>query len=241
MHRMAVAMEYALMSAPRVLVVDDDVVSMSETLRWLRTSGYLGAGAASAERAQAFLRNDTFDLMIAKTRLPLVGGSRLMHLACAEQPRLRVLLVGEEADARLEQEVQRCGGRYVLEPSSRTALAEAVASMLPGTRPQQRWRRKRFPRRFPVRVRDELGALIDVSYEGLCVEMPATDGAPPDSFDVAVDAFDLHVRATKVWCERHDDHYRCGAMLVARSDTDARWRMLVDLLPEPGTEPPPGA
>lgn len=224
-----------------MLVVDDDVVSMSQTLRWLRTSGYLGAGAASAERAQAFLRNDTFDLMIAKTRLPLVGGPRLMHLACAEQPRLRVLLVGEQADARLEQEAQRFGGRYVLEPANRTALAEAVASMLPGTRPQQRWRRKRLPQRFPVRVRDGLGALIDVSYGGLCVEMSAVDGTPPDSFDVAVDAFDLQVRATTVWSERHDDHYRCGAMLAAGSDSDARWRMLVDLLPDPGTDPSSGA
>lgn len=228
------------MSAPRVLVVDDDVVSMGQTLRWLRTSGYLGAGAASAERAQALLRSDAFDLMIAKIRLPLVGGSLLMRLACAEQPTLRVLLVGERSDARVELEAQRCGGRYVLEPTSRKALAETVASMLPDTRPQQRWRRKRLSRRFPVRVRDGLGTLIDVSYGGFCVEMPAADGAPPDSFDVAVDAFDLQIHATAVWCERHDDHYRCGAMLVARSDSDARWRMLVDLLPEPGTEPSPG-
>jgi len=225
------------MSAPRVLVVDDDVVSVGQTLRWLRTSGYLGAGAASAERAQALLRSSTFDLMMVKTRLPFVGGVRLMQLACAERPELRVLLIGERPIARLELEARRCGGQYVLEPNSRKALAEAIASMLPDARPLQRWPRKHLSRRFPVRVLDSLGMLVDVSYGGFCVEIPAGEGALPDSFDVAVDEFDLQIHAKAVWCRRHDDCYRCGAMLVARSETDARWRLLVDLLPEPAFAP----
>jgi len=187
--------EPAITSAPRVLVVDDDVVSVGQTLRWLRASGYLGAGAVSAERAQALLRDATFDLMLVKTRLPFVGGVRLMQLACAERPELRVLLVGERPNARLEMEARRCGGQYVLEPNSRKALTEAIASMLPDARPLQRWPRKRLSRRFPVRVRDGLGMLVDVSYGGFCVEMPAGEGAPPESFDVAVDAFDLQIHA----------------------------------------------
>lgn len=234
-------MEPVVTGAPRVLVVDDDVVSIGQTLRWLRTSGYLGAGAASAERAQALLRNGAFDLMLVKTRLPFVSGVRLMQLACAERPDLRVLLVGERPNGRLELEARRCGGQYVLEPNSRKALAEAIASMLPDARPLQRWPRKRLSRRFPVRVRDAEGELVDVSYGGFCVEMPVADGAPPDAFEVAVDAFDLRIHAKAVWCQRHDDHYVCGAMLVAMSETDPRWRMLVDLLPEPGALPSSGA
>ena len=225
------------MSAPRVLVVDDDVVSVGKTLRWLRTSGYLGAGAASAERAQTLLRNGTFDLMMVKTRLPFVGGVRLMQLACAERPGLRVLLIGERPNGRLELEARRCGGQYVLEPNSRKALAEAISSMLPNARPLQRWPRKYLARHFPVRVRDGEALLVDVSYGGFCVEMPAAEGEPPDTFDVAVDAFDLEVHAKAIWCQRHEDRVRCGAMLVARSETDARWRLLVDLLPEPGSAP----
>jgi len=229
------------MTAPRVLIVDDDVVSMGRTLRWLRTSGYLGAGAASAERAQELLQSHTFDLMLVKTRLPFVGGVRLMQITCAERPGLRVLLVGERPNGRLELEARRCGGQYVLEPNSRKVLAEAIASMLPDARPLQRWPRKHLSRRFPVRVRNAEGLLVDVSYGGFCVEMPVGDGTPPDAFEVAVDAFDLEIHAKAVWCRRHEDHYVCGAMLVARSETDARWRLLVDLLPEPGDVPSSGA
>lgn len=222
--------------APRVLVVDEDEVALGRTLRWLTTSGYLGVGASTAERARVLAATNAHDLMITKTRLAAVSGVRLMQLAYREWPKMRTLLVGDRPDAMLEIEARRYGGRYVVTPDTRESLVSAIAALLPEARPHQRWPRKRLPRQLPVRVREQEGTLVDVSYGGLCLEVPSGAGEPPSPFQVTLDDFDIQVRAYPIWCQSASaDRLRCGAMLVPEPSRDyARWRMLVDLLPEPG-------
>lgn len=223
--------------APRLLVVDEDEVLLGRAMRWLRSSGYLPVGASTAERARALLATDPYDLMLTRTRLAVLSGVRLMQLAYLERPGMRVVLMGDRPDAMLEMEARRYGARYVINPETREALVAAVAAALPDARPRQRWPRKRLRRQLPIRVRHDPGVLVDVSYGGLCVEMPAGAGEPPSPFDVTVDDFDIQVRAQAVWCYREAGRLRLGAMLVTpRSGDDARWRLLVDLVPEPGAE-----
>jgi len=225
--------------APRILLVDEDEVRLGRTMRWLSTSGYLPIGAATAERARALLATDPYDLMLTRTRLAVVSGVRLMQLAYVERPSTRAVLVGDRPDAMLEMEARRYGARYVINPETREALVAAVAAALPDARPRQRWPRKRLRRQLPIRVRHGPGVLVDVSYAGLCVEMPAGAGELLSPFDVTVDDFGIQVRAQAVWCQREADRLRFGAMLVTpQSGDDVRWRTLVDLLPESGTEPP---
>lgn len=228
--------------APRVLVVEDDELVLGRAMRWLRMSGYVAVGATSSDRARRLLDTDTYDLLVTKARLSVFSGVRLMQLAYLEWPKMRVVLVGERPDAMLDMEARRYGARYVTTPDSREAFIEIVVNALPEARPHQRWPRKRLKRQLPVRVRQYAGLLVDVSYGGLCFEVPAGSTEPPSPFEVTVDEFDLQVRAQMVWCQQDAKRIRYGAMLVAPQPADqSRWRMFVDLLPDQATAHAAGA
>ncbi len=74
-------------------------------------------------------------------------------------------------------------------------------------------------------------AVVDVSYGGLCLEIPATD-AVPALFDVEVSGLNLHLMVQPVWSSaRVPGALTCGAALASDTTPAARtWREIVDRL-----------
>ena len=74
-------------------------------------------------------------------------------------------------------------------------------------------------------------AVVDVSYGGLCLEIPATD-AVPALFDVEVSGLNLHLMVQPMWSSaRVPGALTCGAALASDTTPAARtWREIVDRL-----------
>ena len=67
------------MSAPKILVVDDDKNSLSGLVRLLEREGYEASGAISAYEALALLDNQRFDIVLTDIKLPGMGGLSLLE------------------------------------------------------------------------------------------------------------------------------------------------------------------
>jgi len=216
-----------------ILVVDHDEVVLNRTLRWLRSAGFPAVGAVGGDRARLLLHSETFDLLVTKARLGVFSGIRLMQIAYLDWPHMPVVLLGDAPDQMLDMEARRYNANYAVAPQTREGWLGLVTRVLPAVRPRQRWPRKRLPLPLPLRIRHEVGSLVDASYGGLCFEMAGPTQALPATYDVAVDTFGLQVTAQTVWARRESGRVICGAMLVSPQTGDhARWRQLVDLLPE---------
>ena len=98
-------------------------------------------------------------------------------------------------------------------------------------RRERRWPRKRVLGGFRVTAAGRPAAVVDVSYGGLCLEIPAAE-AVPALFDVEVSGINLHLMVEPVWSSaRVPGALLCGAALASDSTPAARtWREIVDRL-----------
>ena len=93
---------------PRCLIVDDEPAIGRALSLALARDGWACVHAASAEQAQACLRDQPFDAMIVDLRLNDMRGDVFLHVACALQPALAgatLFMTGDispKADALLE-------------------------------------------------------------------------------------------------------------------------------------------
>lgn len=99
-----------------ILVVDDDVTSLSGILELLRDQRYRVTGAATLEAATRLLDAFLFDLLIVDLRLGRSNGLELIARARREQSALPVIVItGYPSDAP-EHTVGRIGADYLVKP-----------------------------------------------------------------------------------------------------------------------------
>jgi CheY-like chemotaxis protein len=220
------------MSSPGILLVDDDELALSRMTEWLRSSGYPVVATPSYDRAAALLETDV-ELLVTKARMGTFNGVRLARLARLKRPAMPVILIDDRDEGEgLGIEARRYGALLMAPPDSREEAVEMLQRTLPHLKPRQRWPRKRVPGSISLRVRERIGRLVDVSYGGFCFVVPAAAGALPPAFEVAIDPFDLRVRAQTIWSRPEGEQIRCGAMLVSPESAEhTRWCLLVDLVP----------
>ncbi len=112
----------------RILVVDDDPVSLEVVTRFLRADLHEVAAAPSGEQAVVQLRGRPFDLLVTDQGMPGMSGLQLAEEAGKIRPAIRTLLVtGFGASA--EQETAAIH-RVLRKPVSREALRSAVEQVL---------------------------------------------------------------------------------------------------------------
>jgi hypothetical protein len=73
-------------------------------------------------------------------------------------------------------------------------------------------------------------ALVNVSYGGVCLEMPRLPGAGlPPHFQLDLPSADTSVTARPIWVSSGPSGpFRVGAELIAEDERGRRWRALVD-------------
>jgi DNA-binding response OmpR family regulator len=214
----------------RVLVLEDDENALAGIVELLTTSGYDVTPASAYEDAKKLLALSTYDLFVTDVRLRSYNGLHLVAKLRKESPETGIVIMTGYDEPLIELEASRYSAIFVKKPVRPQALFDAVKHALNSVRRERRWPRTRVAGGFRVRAAGVPAAVVDVSYGGLCLQIPAAQ-AVPQSFDVEVSGIGLHLVVESVWSTPGKGAILCGAALTSDSTPAARtWREIVDRL-----------
>jgi CheY-like chemotaxis protein len=215
----------------RVLVLEDDENALAGIVELLIESGYDVTPAATYDEAKRLLSMGTYDLLVTDVRLRSYNGLHLVMKVRQESPDTAVIIMTGYDEPLMELEASRYSAQFVRKPIKASELLDAAKRSLRSVRRQRRWPRKRVIGGFRVTAAGRPAAVVDVSYGGLCLEIPTADQLP-SSFDVEVSGIGLHLMVEPVWSyATTPGALMCGAALTSDSTPAARtWRAIVDRL-----------
>jgi DNA-binding response OmpR family regulator len=156
---------------PLVLIVDDEPMVREVVASYLERDDFRVATAADGDKALAFLRDRSPDLVVLDLMLPGVGGLEILEEIRAEDgPAVIVLTArGHEADRILGLELG--ADDYVVKPFSPRELAARVKSVLRRANPPPPQATMEFvdliidPTRREVTVRNEVVDLTPREFD----------------------------------------------------------------------------
>ena len=215
----------------RVLVLEDDENALAGIVELLSESGYDVTASSAYEDAKRILSSTTFDLFVTDVRLRSFNGLHLVQKVREEAPDTGVIIMTGYDEPLMQLEASRYSAQFIKKPIKSRELLDCVHRSLGTLRRERRWPRKRVLGGFRVTAAGRPAAVVDVSYGGLCLEIPATD-CMPALFDVEVSGINLHLMVEPVWSSaRIPGALVCGAALASDASPAARtWREIVDRL-----------
>ena len=214
----------------RVLVLEDDENALAGIVELLCETGYDVTASSAYEDAKRILSKSTYDLFLTDVRLRSYNGLNLVKQVRQEAPDTAVIIMTGYDEPLMQLEASRYSAQFLKKPIKSAELLEVMRRSL-GLRQERRWPRKRILGGFRVTAAGRPAAVVDVSYGGLCLEIPSTD-AVPALFDVEVSGLNLHLMVQPVWSSaRVPGALTCGAALASDTTPAARtWREIVDRL-----------
>ena len=217
----------------RILVLDDDTLSLYQAMSVLKQRDYLVVGAASIEQASWWLGQWPIDLLVSAVRIGGVAGLQFLSATRAKHPELAGIMVGSDNDRASETDIWRHSAQFIARPFEPAQFLMMVAEALASIRRRQRWPRK-VVQGVPVNVEGTNGRLVDASYGGLRFEFDGESYNLPSPMTVEVPDARLAVRAELVWSARARNGISslCGVGIVDDTPT-SEWRRFVDRLEEP--------
>ena len=214
----------------RVLVLEDDENALAGIVELLTESGYDVTPVSSYEDAKKLLALSSYDLLVTDVRLRSYNGIHLVAKLRKESPETAVVIMTGYDEPLIELEASRYNAIFVKKPLKPQALQDAVRRSLNAVRRERRWPRTRVIGGFRVTAAGQTAAVVDVSYGGLCLQMPSVQSLPA-TFDVEVSGIGLHLLVEPVWSTTAQGAVLCGAALASDSTPAARtWREIVDRL-----------
>jgi DNA-binding response OmpR family regulator len=215
----------------RALVLEDDENALAGVVEILAEKGCDVTATSGYEDAKRHLALGTYDLFIADVHLRGYNGVHLVMKVRKECPETAIILMTGYDEPLMELEASRYNAIFLKKPITPARLLDAVRLSLNSVRRQRRWPRTRVAGGFRVTAAGLPAAVVDVSYGGLCLQIPKTDTLP-DSFDVEVSGIGLHLVVQPVWSlPASTGAVLCGAALASDSTPAARtWREIVDRL-----------
>src|SRR5918999_6068918 len=194
----------------RILVLDDDEHAMAGIVELLRDADYHVTAAATYDAAKRLLAVGSYDLLVTDVRLRGFNGLHLVMQSRLDYPEMGVMIITGYDDPMLELEAGRYQAKLFKKPIKPTEFLGEVSRYLAGVRRQRRWPRKRVIGGFRVTAAGRPAAVVDVSYGGLRLEIPASGKLPP-RFDVEVSGIGLHLEVQPVWSNASE---QAGAMVI---------------------------
>ena len=224
-----------------VIVALPDVVESRRLSAWLDAEGFETVQRSTPKGAIDEIASQPFDLLVVDCAFMMAGGVRGIGLArFRETP---VVVIGDSAGARA------CAPfgtqiMFVERPVDRATFICIVTMALMDARPE-----RRSPRRtvspFEATVNGIRSHIIDVSREGVRLELPRDRRMVLPQFVVRVPTIGVNVTVQRMWVrtsradERHPDIMWCGAQLRQNSAmAEQGWRKFVDTLPPPTSTSP---
>jgi len=121
------------MSAPRVLIAEDDPASLELVQVYLESKGYRVSAALDGNRALEMGGTGEFDVMIMDVHMPVYGGLEVLQMLRKRLLRHPIKVIALTADARLilRDELRRDGvDSYLTKPVSLAQLGQEVKRLL---------------------------------------------------------------------------------------------------------------
>ena len=220
-----------------ILVVDDDLETLRPLLELLRSTGYSAAGALNFDTASGLVRAIPFDLMIAGVKPGADSSLDLIRLAREQQPGMAVIAMAATPDPLVERGMYP--PRRHLPRQTRWSFrrfSSIVAEKVSDLSRRRRWARKHILGGFAASVAGRKAKVVDMSYGGFRLEMPAPLETPlPSSVEVTL-ALVRPVGERHAGVEPQLDTpgpWLSGAALRDTDESTARaWRVVVDALPD---------
>ena len=101
----------------RILLVDDEASILSVLSTLLKAEGYEIVATRDGQKAEALLRDDSFDLMISDIRMHPVNGIDLLKQARAECPGMCVIMLTAYGSVETAIEALKLGAfDYITKP-----------------------------------------------------------------------------------------------------------------------------
>jgi hypothetical protein len=219
----------------RIAVASRSHVERTTVSEWLEAGGHHAVPVPFATAPQRDIEALNFEMLIVDSEL-LAAGS-LVHVARYRPTPRPVIVLGDE-DMEAEVEAERRGATYFMRPLEREKLLFAVTLALAEGRPMRRSARKPVAP-MPASIEGVPARVIDVSYEGVRLELAARDRATlPPFFTLRVPMFDVSVHVQRVWTgtgtsARTSGMLWCGGALGMNQERAlVTWRTLVDRAPQ---------
>ena len=117
-----------------ILIVDDDD-AVRDVLYDLFSEEHMCHAADTAERALAYLREQTYDAVITDISMPGLSGVELLGYLRAEQPDTPVIVVSGIGDREHAEGLMRLGAfDFILKPFTLEAVEQSVTRALEQSR-----------------------------------------------------------------------------------------------------------
>lgn len=216
---------------PRIAIASPFVAERTSIADWLSSEGFdpipLGHSALVADE----LKRRTFELIVVDASHAV----QVINMVRACQLQTPVVVIGAP-DPVAESQAAARGATYLVRPVERALITCTIAMAIMETRPARRSERK--PARFEVVVQGVQSRIVDVSREGMRLEIPRLRKAapPPPMFDVALPMLGVSLNVRRLWtssppeCVGQTIWYG-GELSNNTRRAEMAWLTLVDALP----------
>jgi hypothetical protein len=214
-------------SRPRVIVALPDRTEGSFVATWLSENQCEPVHRSHQGAAAKEIETGAFDLLIADASWVVSGAIRTAGRS--RNPSAATILVGDVTDHRAM--AVSAQATYLTRPIDLAVLSCFVMMALMDGRPVRRSPRKAV-QRFDVLVNDAPASIVDVSAEGLRLEVSRV---PPPFFAVKIPLVGVAVIAKRMWTKppsKPASAIWCGGALSNnRPNSEEAWRSFVDTVP----------
>lgn len=216
---------------PRVTLASPSVDECRALSEWLAAEGYETSTIQNPARLTAELPTRMLEMLVVDAKFAATALAALRPRSAA----VPVAIVGDPDPVAEAHAITR-GMAYLVRPLDRTLVTCSVAMAIMESRPSRRSERKRA--RVDAIVRGVPSRIIDLSKEGMRLEIPRVKHAtpPPPIFDVGLPMLGVSLTVRRMWTatppEMAADAIWYGGELSNNSRrVELAWHTLVDALP----------
>jgi hypothetical protein len=218
---------------PKVVVATPHKIEREMLADWLASEGLEPVCVSTAPPVVHGLASRSYELVVTDAGFAFAEG---VYAASRGHVQTPTIVVGEPG-GQDETRASRHGAMYVTRPVDRAAFLCSVSLALVDGRTPRRSPRKALAK-TPVTVDGQPSFLIDVSNEGLRLELPRRNGGPSPStiFIVNVPKLGIALSVQRVWVASAPPSAGavawCGAALASNSSrAEHSWRAFVASVP----------
>jgi len=215
---------------PRVAVSFRPAQDSRTIADWLREDGFEPVALSSPARLEQELTQSGVNVLVVDAAFAVAA----INAVRARHPLLPIVVVGD-TDPFAEAYAKTRGALYLTRPLDRVVFACTMAMIAADTLPVRRSERR--PTRLQVVVHGTASQIIDVSKEGMRIEMMRRQVVPPPIFDVVVPMLGVKINVRRMWtanAPRPAGAVWYGAELSTNSTrAQLAWQTLVDTLSGP--------
>ena len=216
---------------PRVTLALPLVDECRALAEWLVVEGYEPSNLTNPAHLTDELKTRAIDMLVVDARFAAAAVAALR----TRNAQIPIAIVGDPDPLAEAQAITR-GMAYLVRPLERTLVVCNIAMAIMESRPMRRSERKRA--RVDVIIRGVPSRIIDVSKEGMRLEIPRTKNAtpPPPVFDVGLPMLGVSLTVRRLWTatppQLGPDAIWYGGELANNSRrVELAWNTLVDALP----------